>query len=176
MRKTHKRERKNRRRTCSRHTILLSIISPCRKAALVFHSDLRLVVDLQSNLKAQQSAAYARKVTLSNLREAAKTLCYIQEHGYDNREELEAAFEASNHELTASRTALRESDDRIKELNEQIHYIGQYFANKAVHGDFLNAKDKKSYREKHSAELDLYNAARMFLKKAFPIKCRPSAS
>ena len=65
------------------------------EAALVFHSDLHLVVDLQSNLKAQQSAAYARKVTLSNLREAAKTLCYIQEHGYDSREELEAAFAAS---------------------------------------------------------------------------------
>ena len=127
-------------------------------------------MDLQSNLKAQQSAAYARKVTLSNLREAAKTLCFIQEHGYDSREELEAAFEASNHELTASRTALRESDDRIKELNEQIHYIGQYHANKAVHSAFLEAKDKKSFREKHSAELDLYNAARTFLKKSFPDK------
>ena len=140
------------------------------EAVLVFHSDLHLVVDLQSNLKAQQSAAYARKVTLSNLREAAKTLCFIQEHGYDSREKLEAAFEASNHELTASRTALRESDDRIKELNEQIHYIGQYHANKAVHSAFLESKDKKSFREKHSAELDLYNAARTFLKKSFPDK------
>ena len=140
------------------------------EAALVFRSHLHLVVDLQSNLKAQQSAAYARKVTLSNLREAAKTLCFIQEHGYDSREELEAAFEASNHELTASRTALRESDDRIKELNEQIHYIGQYHSNKAVHSAFLEAKDKKSFREKHSAELDLYNAARTFLKKSFPDK------
>ena len=72
--------------------------------------------------------------------------------------------------VTASSTALRESDGRIKELNEQIHYIGQYFANKTVHGDFLNAKDKKSFREKHSAELDLYNAARTFLKKSFPDK------
>ena len=83
---------------------------------------------------------------------------------------MEAAFEASNHELTASRTALRESDDRIKELNEQIHYIGQYHANKAVHSAFLESKDKKSFREKHSAELDLYNAARTFLKKSFPDK------
>ena len=83
---------------------------------------------------------------------------------------MESAFEASNHELTASRTALRESDDRIKELNEQIHYIGQYHSNKAVHSAFLEAKDKKSFREKHSAELDLYNAARTFLKKSFPDK------
>ena len=140
------------------------------EAALVFHSDLHLVVDLQNNLKAQQSAAYARKVIITNLQEAAKTLCYIQEHGYDSREDLEAAFDASNHELTESRSALRASDDRIKVLNEQIHYIGQYFANKAVHNAFLDAKDKKSFREKHSAELDLYNAARKFLKESFPEK------
>ncbi len=140
------------------------------KAALIFHSDLHLIVELQNNLKAQQSAAYARKVIITNLREAAKTLCYIQEHGYDSREDLEAAFDASNHELTESRSALRASDDRIKVLNEQIHYIGQYFANKAVHNAFLDAKDKKSFRKEHSAELDLYNAARKFLKESFPEK------
>ena len=63
---------------------------------------------------------------------------------------------------------MRASDDRIKVLNEQIHYIGQYFTNKAVHNAFLNAKDKKSFREQHSAELALYNAARKFLKNSFP--------
>lgn len=31
-------------------------------------------------------------------------------------------------------------------------------------------KTKKSFREKHSAELDLYNAARKFLKESFPDK------
>lgn len=127
-------------------------------------------MDLQNNLKAQQNAAYARKVIITNLREAAKTLCFIQEHGYDSREELEAAFDASNHELTESRSAVRASDDRIKELNEQIHFIGQYFANKAVHDAFLNAKNKKVFRDAHSAELDLYNAARKFLNNSFPEK------
>ena len=138
------------------------------EAALHFRSDLHLVVDLQNNLKAQQNAAYARKVIITNLREAAKTLCFIQEHGYNSREELEAAFEKSNHELTESRSAVRASDDRIKELNEQIHYIGQYFANKAVYDAFLNSKNKKSFREEHSAELDLYDAARKYLKNSFP--------
>ena len=138
------------------------------EAALNFRSDLRLVVDLQNNLKAQQNAAYARKVIISNLREAAKTLCFIQEHGYDSLEDLEAAFAESNHELSESRSAVRASDDRIRVLNEQIHYIGQYFANKAVHDAFLNSKNKKSFREAHSAELNLYDAARKYLKKSFP--------
>ena len=45
-------------------------------AILYVRSHLRLVVDLQTNIKAQQSAAYARKVKLSNLKEMARTVVY----------------------------------------------------------------------------------------------------
>lgn len=58
--------------------------------AFVFiKSNLKLVVDLQNCVKAQQSSAYARKVKLSNLQQMAKTVAYIQEHGYDTEEDLE---------------------------------------------------------------------------------------
>lgn len=41
-------------------------------------SDLRLVIDLQTCIKAQQSEAYAQKVKLSNLKQMAQTVAYIQ--------------------------------------------------------------------------------------------------
>lgn len=47
-------------------------------------SNLRLVIDLQTCIKAQQSEAYAQKVKLSNLKQMAQTVAYIQEHGYDS--------------------------------------------------------------------------------------------
>ncbi len=52
-------------------------------------SGLRLVTDLQHCLKAQQSKAYAGKVKLTNLQTMAKTLSYIQEHGYNTVEDAE---------------------------------------------------------------------------------------
>ena len=52
---------------------------------LFIKSDLRLVVNLQDCVKAQQNT-YANKVKLSNLKEMAKTVAYIQEHGYDTRD------------------------------------------------------------------------------------------
>lgn len=55
-------------------------------AILFIRSDLRLVVDLQNNLKAQQSHAYAQKVKISNLQQMAKAIAYVQEHNYDTRE------------------------------------------------------------------------------------------
>ena len=41
-------------------------------------SNLRLVVDLQSCVKAQQSRAYARKVTISNIQKMADTVARLE--------------------------------------------------------------------------------------------------
>ncbi|MDY5985479.1 hypothetical protein [Sporofaciens sp. SGI.106] len=35
-----------------------------------------------------QNQSYARKVKISNLQQMADTLIYIQDHGYDTREDL----------------------------------------------------------------------------------------
>ena len=57
-------------------------------AILFIRSELRLVTDLQTNIKAQMSAAYARKVKISNLKEMARTVVFIQDLGIHSREEL----------------------------------------------------------------------------------------
>lgn len=61
---------------------------------LFIKSDLRLVVDLQTCVKAQQSRAYAQKVKISNLQQMARTVAYVQEHGYDSYEKLSETAEA----------------------------------------------------------------------------------
>ena len=133
-------------------------------AILFIRSDLHLVVDLQTNIKAQQSAAYAQKVKLSNLKEMAKTVCYIQENNYDTRQDLSAAFDEISQKFTTARKTLRATEDKIKELNEQIHYVGQYMANKSVYRDFLNARNKKKFRDAHRAELEAYETGVKYIK------------
>lgn len=127
-------------------------------------SDLRLVVDLQLCAKAQQSAAYARKVKLSNLQQMAKTVAYIQEHGYDTEDDLESAWEEAKSQTADMRKALRSTERKLKQVNEQIHYTGQYLANKSVYRQFINCRNKKKFRQEHQTELALYEAARKFLK------------
>lgn len=63
-------------------------------AILFIKSDLRLVVNLQTCVKAQQSRAYAQKVKISNLQQMARTITYVQEHGYDSYEKLSETAEA----------------------------------------------------------------------------------
>lgn len=136
-------------------------------AILYVRSDLRLVIDLQTNIKAQQNIAYARKVKVSNLKEMAKTVCYIQEHGYDTRDHLSDALEEVTGKLTEARRTLRTTESQLKELNEQIHYVGQYQSRKSIQTQFLQARNKKMFRKEHQADLDLYDAGVKYIKDHF---------
>ncbi|MBC5746033.1 rlx protein [Lachnospiraceae bacterium MD308] len=131
---------------------------------LFIKSDLHLVVNLQECIKAQQSAAYANKVKLSNLQEMAKTVAYIQEHGYDTRDSLEDSFAKLKNQASSSRKELKSIEDKLRATNEQIHYTGQYLANKSVYQQFCKSKNKGQFRKEHSAEIILYETARKFLK------------
>lgn len=131
---------------------------------LLVHSELRLVTDLQCCIKAQQSQAYAQKVKIANLKRMAETLTYIQEHGYDTREILENELADAKAKADSSRKSLKNTENRLKEVNEQIHYTGQYLANKSVYGQFLKAKNKGKFRQEHAAEITLYETAARFLK------------
>ena len=133
--------------------------------AFVFiKSELRLVIDLQNCAKAQANSSYARKVRLSNLQQMAKTVAYIQEHGYDTEDDLKAAFDEAQTQTTEMRKTLRSTEKKLREVNEQIHYTGQYLANKSMYREFLNCKNKKKFRLEHQAEITLYETARKILK------------
>lgn len=133
-------------------------------AFLFIKSDLRLVTDLQSCVKAQQSAAYARKVKLSNLQQMAKTVAYIQEHGYQSEEDLADAFQKAQAQASQMRKSLRKTEQDLKSVNAQIHYTGQYLANKSVYKQYLGSKNKKKFRQEHQSEITLYETARKVLK------------
>ena len=133
--------------------------------AFVFiKSELRLVIDLQNCAKAQANSSYARKVRLSNLQQMAKTVAYIQEHGYDTEDDLKAAFDEAQAQTTEMRKTLRSTEKKLREVNEQIHYTGQYLANKSVCREFLTCKNKKKFRLEHQTEITLYETARKILK------------
>ena len=131
---------------------------------LFIKSDLRLVADLQQCVKAQQNQAYARRVKLSNLQQMARTISYVQEHGFDTRQDLMAALEDSQSQAGDMRKALRTTEQRLRDVNEQIHYTGQYLANKNVYSQYLKSRNKKRFRQEHQTEIALYETAQKFLK------------
>ena len=131
---------------------------------LFIKSDLRLVTDLQHCIKAQQSQAYAQKVKLSNLKMMAQTVAYVQEHGFQSKADLDAALSAASAQSTDARNTLKSTEDTLKNINEQIHYTGQYLANKSIYSDYRKSRNKEKFYDDHLAELTLYESALRILK------------
>ena len=127
-------------------------------------SDLRLVIDLQTCIKAQQSEAYAQKVKLSNLKQMAQTVAYIQEHGYNSLEDFHTALDQASDQTSAARKSLKDTEQQLKDVNEQIHFTGQYLAYKNIYADYRKSRNKDKFYEEHRAELSLYDTALRTLK------------
>lgn len=126
---------------------------------------LRLVLDLRKCVKAQQSHAYARQVKLTNLQQMAQTIAYVQEHGYNTRQDLFADFSNAQSQVHEMSDTLRTTEQALKNVNQQIHFTGQYLANKETYRQYLKSNSKKRFRQEHSSEIALYEAARDTLKK-----------
>ena len=131
---------------------------------LFIKSDLRLVTDLQHCIKAQQSQAYAQKVKLSNLKMMAQTVAYVQEHGFQSKADLDAALSDASAQSTDARNTLKSTENTLKNINEQIHYTGQYLANKSIYSDYRKSRHKEKFYDDHRAELTLYESALRILK------------
>lgn len=126
-------------------------------------TDIRLVRDLQTCAKAKVNRAYERQVKLENLQEMAKTILYVQEHSFETADVLDADYDALQTETTAVKKDLRKTGEQIRGLNEQIHYTGQYLANKKVYAAFLQTRNKARFRNEHANEIAQYEAAQSYL-------------
>ena len=137
-------------------------------AILFIRSDLRLVVDLQNCIKAQQSRAYAQKVKISNLQQMAKTVAYIQENGFDTRENLQTTYDSITLQMHDARQKTKDTETQIKSVNEQIHYLGQYLSTKSTYNEFLKARFKGKFRKDHADEIEKHEKAAQILKAQNP--------
>ena len=135
---------------------------------LFIQSDLKLVTDLQICIKAQVSRAYENKVKLSNLQMLAHTVAFVQENRLGTLQELDKKQRAASEQLSRAEYALRFTKEELRQINERIHYTGQFLATRDTFHQMLNAQNKGKYRNEHTAEIDRYQKARDILRSYTP--------
>ena len=143
-------------------------------AIIYIRSNLRLVTDLQTCVKAQQSQAYAHKVKLSNLKQMAETIVYIQEHGYDTRDHLQDQHQKISSKVQSAKSALNAVSAELKVTNMTIKHLGSYYANRRVYAQLGKAFNKKKFRQEHAQELAAYKESAEWLEAHFPNETLPT--
>lgn len=135
---------------------------------LFIQSDLKLVTDLQTCIKAQVSRAYKQKVQLSNLQMLAHTVAFVQENRLGTPEELDQKRKIASKQLAQAEDTLRSTKEELRQVNERIHYTGQFLATRDTFRLMLNANNKGKFRNEHAAEINLYQKARDILRSYTP--------
>ena len=137
-------------------------------------SRLRLVVDLQTCVKAQQSRAYARKVELSNLQRMVRTVAWIQENGIGTIDKLEATKSDLENKYYDLSHDLNRTRHELIVINQQIRHVGRYYSNRKVYERYEKAEDKAAFRAEHRSQIEAYEESLQALDELFMDEDFPS--
>ena len=119
-------------------------------------------------MKAQQSQAYSLKVKLTNLKQMAETIVYVQEHGYDTRDDLQNQYKEILSKGQRAKSALNAVSAELKVTNMQLKHLGRYYANRRIHNQMTKSLNKKKFRQQHQKELAAYKESKDWLEGQFP--------
>ena len=125
-----------------------------------------LLIDIQNNIKAQQSAGYQRWATIENLKRAAATMNFLTEHGIGSYEELVERCDAVAAASIRTRESLRDTEQRIADLSLLGKQIDTYRKLKPVYDRYKASKDKEKFLRGFESEVILFEAAAREIKKA----------
>ena len=125
-----------------------------------------LLIDIQNNIKAQQSAGYQRWATIENLKRAAATMNFLTEHGIGSYEELVERCDAVVAASIRTRENLRDTEQRIADLALLGKQIDTYRKLKPVYDRYKASKDKEKFLRGFESEIILFEAAAREIKEA----------
>ena len=83
-------------------------------------------------------------------------------------EKLSDATDTIQSKMAKARSDAKFTEAKLKKVNEQIRYLGQYLSTKSVYGDFLKSSHKKSFRQAHAEDIAKYEEALRILKQHSP--------
>ena len=126
---------------------------------------ISLLIDIQNNLKAQQSAGFAHWAKLNNLKQAARTMNFLTEHGITSYAELESRLATVTGRRDSAHASLKETEARIAELSLVMKHAGTYRRLKPLYEQYRHSRDKEKFLRGHESGIIIFEAAAKELKK-----------
>ena len=126
---------------------------------------ISLLIDIQNSIKAQESAGFAHWAKLNNLKQAARTMNFLTEHGIDSYGELESRLAAVSDRRDSAHASIKEIEARTAELSLVMKHAATYRQLKPVYDRYRQSRDKEKFLRGHESEIILFEAAARKLKK-----------
>ncbi len=122
----------------------------------------RLLVDIEAKLAAGKGGGYAQWAKVFNVKQMAKTLLYLQEHGIKNREELNARADAASEKLAALNERIKAIDVQIAEISELRGQIVAYAKTRKTFDEYKASHYSRKFYDAYEAEIEQHRAAKRY--------------
>ena len=116
-------------------------------------------------IQGSQSPGLQHWAKLQKLKEGAKTINYLAEHGIDSYEALDRRLAELNAAVDDSLAAIKAVEGRIAELNLIAKYAATYRKCRPVYNRYRKSEDKEKFLRGHESEIILFEAAARELKR-----------
>ena len=131
---------------------------------------IRLLMDIQS----KQGAGLRHWAKLQNLKQAAKTMNFITEHGIDSYGELESKLAVLTDRRDSVLASIKETERRIAELTLIAKYSAAYRKCRPIYDRYKRSGDKEKFLRGHESEIILFEAAARELKRLGAVPLSPT--
>ena len=129
-------------------------------------SGVSLLIDIENCIKAQQSAGYERWAKIENLKRAARTMVFLDQHGISRYTDLEQKITELQDSNEQAAAALKTAERRLSDLALLIKHTATYKELKPLYSEYKKSRDKEKYLRGREREIILFEASARALKAA----------
>ena len=117
-----------------------------------------LLIDIEHNVKCQQSKGYEQWAQIHNLKLIAKTLIVIHERGIADYDDLAKRVSDKSKKLKETADKIKSDKKRINKLDALIKKLNMYRNLKPIYEEYTkkNPLLKNSFYSNHKQEIDLF--------------------
>ena len=123
---------------------------------------LTLLIDVQAKLRAGKGPGYERWAKLFNIRQAAATLAYLQEHGMGSYDELAAKTDAVTERFNTISDSMKVLDKSLTDNAELQRHIVTYSKTRNTYIAYRKAGYSKKFKAENEADILLHQTAKKY--------------
>jgi len=126
-------------------------------------SIIRLVTDIESRIKAGQSAGL-EQAKINNLKQAAKSLNFLTDNKIEYYADLESRIADIRGAYEQAGQAIKDAEQRLSDLSLLIKHGTTYRQLRPIYEKYRQSPDKEKFLRGHESEIILFEAAAKALK------------
>ena len=136
-------------------------------------------LDIQKAKSGKYSQSWQQQHTADELKAISKAVNLLAEKGIFTLEELDAALSSVSDKASEIRSAMKPTEERIKQLQKLIEQVQNFQKTQPIHDEYKQIRWKgkqEKFAEAHRADLAIWDAANRYLRANLPdMKLTPKA-